>query len=60
MRSPDPVVAPSRAPTAIVAGTAIALIALAGLAALLLYRHGVPPAVLDGLTSPASFGARTT
>jgi hypothetical protein len=60
MRSPDPVVASSRAPTVIVVGTAVALIALAGLASLLLYRHAIPPEVLDGLTSPASFGARTS
>lgn len=62
MRSPDPVpvTVSSRAPAVIVVGTAIALIALTSLAALLLYRHAVPPAVLDGLTSSASFGARTT
>jgi hypothetical protein len=60
MRSPDPVLAPSKTPAAVVIATAIALIALVGTASLLLHRPAVPPAVLDGLTSPASFGARTT
>jgi len=60
MRSPEPVLAPSEAPVAIVFGAAIALLALIGVASLLLQRQAVPPAVLDGLTSPASFGARTT
>jgi len=60
MRSPEAVLAPSEVPAGIVVGTAIALVMLLGVASLLLYSHAVPPVVLDGLTSPASFGARTT
>jgi len=61
MRSPTPPPAVSgRAVNAIV--VAAGLVALAALAALclLLGSHAVPPAVLDGLTSPALFAAPTT
>jgi hypothetical protein len=58
MRSPVPAATRSVAPLAITAG--LVLLALAAAALLLLQAPAVPPAILDGLTSPASFGARTT
>jgi hypothetical protein len=62
MRSPVLSRAPAVTTTALVAWAAIAILAAAAVALYLLKApgHSVPPEVLDGLTSPASFGARTT
>jgi hypothetical protein len=64
MRSPVLAMPPavSTTATALVAWTAIAMLAAA---ILTLYLVGslsgaVPPEILEGLTSPAQFGARTT
>jgi hypothetical protein len=62
MRSPVMATAPAVTITALVAWAAIAILAAAAAALYLLEApsHPVPPQILDGLTSPASFGARTT
>jgi hypothetical protein len=56
--SPPPAVTTA----ALIASAAIAILAAAAVALYLLKSpsHPVPREILDGLTSPASFGARTT
>ena len=56
MRSPNPYVPESAARTVLAAFIALVLLAAAGL----LLLRSAPQDVLDGLTSPASFGPRTT
>jgi hypothetical protein len=60
MRSTYRATVPSATSIAIIAG--IALIMLAAVVVFLLQSATqlIPPEVLDGLTSPARFGARTT
>jgi len=62
MHSPILPAAPAATTAALVAWAAIAILAAAAAALYLLEApsHPVPPQILDGLTSPASFGARTT
>jgi hypothetical protein len=62
MRSPVLATPPAVSTTAPVAWAAIAILAAAILALYLLRPAGsaAPPEILDGLTSPAQFGAWTT
>ena len=62
MRSPDIDTPPGVTTPAIVVWIAVVLVAMtvATLFLLLSPTHPVPAEILDGLTSPASFGARTT
>ena len=62
MRSPIRHTAPAVTNVTLLAWIALALIAAVAAVLLLLESpsHLVPPEVLDGLTSPESFGARTT
>ena len=62
MRSPDVCTAPPVTTPAIVAWIAVVLLAIAAATLFLLLSpaHPVPAVILDGLTSPERFGARTT
>jgi hypothetical protein len=62
MRSPVPSTVPSVTATALVAWIALGILAAAAASLLLLEfaPHAIPSEVSDGLTSPASFGPRTT
>lgn len=62
MRSPAPSTPPVVTTAALVACAAILILAAATAALYLLGSpsHPVPLEILDGLTSPARFGARTT
>jgi len=62
MRSPVLATPPAVSTTALVAWAAIAMLAAAMLALYLMESPSRPvaPEILDGLTSPAQFGARTT
>ncbi len=62
MRSPTVSTPPAATTTVLVACIAVAILAAAAAALFLLESptHPVPPEILDGLTSPTSFGPRTT
>ena len=62
MRSPVLSTPPAATATALVVWAAIAILAATAAALYLLQApsHPIPPEILDGLTSPASSGARTT
>jgi hypothetical protein len=62
MRSPVPSTAPSVTATVLVTWIALGILTAAAAFLLLLEfaPHPIPSEVLDGLTTPASFGPRTT
>jgi hypothetical protein len=60
MRSTYQATVPSATSITIIAGIALILLMAAALVLLQSATQLIPPEVLDGLTSPAHFGARTT
>jgi len=60
MRSICRATVPSATSITIIAGIALIILAAAAVFLLQSATHLIPPEVLDGLTSPARFGARTT
>jgi hypothetical protein len=60
MRSTYQATVPSATSIAIIAGIALILLMAAALVLLQSATQLIPPEVLDGLTSPAHFGPRTT
>ena len=60
MRSTYQATVPSATSIAIIAGIALILLLAAALVLLQSATQLIPPEVLDGLTSPAHFGPRTT
>ena len=60
MRSTYQATVPSATSIAIIAGIALILLVAAALVLLQSATQLIPPEVLDGLTSPAHFGPRTT
>jgi hypothetical protein len=60
MRSAYLATVPSATSITIIAGIGLIILMAAALFLLQFATHLIPPEVLDGLTSPARFGARTT
>ena len=60
MRSTCQATVPSATSITIIAGIALILLVAAALVLLQSATQLIPPEVLDGLTSPARFGGRTT
>jgi hypothetical protein len=60
MRSTYRATVPSATSITIIAGIALIILAAAAVFLLQSATQLIPPEVLDGLTSPARFGARTT